>query len=149
MSPFRVLIRVRYAECDAQNIVFNARYGDYVDLAATELLRELFGGYDKLLERGIDSQVVRFLVDWKSPARFDEVLEIGVETLRVGTTSYTLQMDFHEHHTKRDIALAEITYVMVSPRQHQKIPVPTFFRAALMTGAKGRVVSFSGLDIAG
>jgi acyl-CoA thioesterase FadM len=41
--PFRYLLRVRYGECDAQKIVYNARYGDYVDLAATEFLRAIWG----------------------------------------------------------------------------------------------------------
>src|SRR5262245_38413749 len=34
--PFRFLLRVRYGEVDAQKVVFNARWGDYVDLAVTE-----------------------------------------------------------------------------------------------------------------
>ena len=32
----RVLIRVRYGECDAQGVLFNARYMDLVDVAFTE-----------------------------------------------------------------------------------------------------------------
>ena len=31
-SRFRYYLRVRYGECDAQKVVFNARYADYVDL---------------------------------------------------------------------------------------------------------------------
>ena len=27
MTRFRLLLRVRYGECDAQQVVFNARYG--------------------------------------------------------------------------------------------------------------------------
>ena len=40
---FRFRFRVRYGECDAQQIVFNARWADYVDLATTEYTRVLFG----------------------------------------------------------------------------------------------------------
>ena len=36
---FRYYLRVRYQECDAQKVVFNARYGDYIDLACIEFLR--------------------------------------------------------------------------------------------------------------
>ena len=31
--PFRYYMRVRFQECDAQHVVFNARYGDYIDIA--------------------------------------------------------------------------------------------------------------------
>ena len=33
---FRLRLRVRYNECDAQGIVFNARWVDYVDIAVGE-----------------------------------------------------------------------------------------------------------------
>ena len=40
---FRHLLRVRYGECDPQNIVFNANYLLYFDVAFTELWREAVG----------------------------------------------------------------------------------------------------------
>ena len=36
---FRYYLRVRYQDCDAQKVVFNARYGDYFDVACIEFLR--------------------------------------------------------------------------------------------------------------
>ena len=30
--PFRYYLRVRYIECDAQKVVFNSRYSEYVDV---------------------------------------------------------------------------------------------------------------------
>ena len=35
-TPFRFRFRVRYGECDAQWVVFNARYADVVDIAVNE-----------------------------------------------------------------------------------------------------------------
>ena len=34
-NQFTLLLRVRYGECDAQEVVFNARYADYIDIAMT------------------------------------------------------------------------------------------------------------------
>ena len=74
MKPaFTFLLRVRYSECDAQKVVFNARYAEYVDIAATEFMRAIWGGYDHLLERGIDFQVVNLNINWLASAHFDEV----------------------------------------------------------------------------
>ena len=70
-EPFRYRFRVRYNECDAQRVVFNARYADYVDLAMTEFMRALGCGYTELLARGLDNQVVRLTLDWRAPARFE------------------------------------------------------------------------------
>jgi acyl-CoA thioester hydrolase len=146
-NAFKVLIRVRYGECDAQNVVFNARYGDYVDLATTEYVRELFGGYQQLLDQGIDNQVVRLATDWTSPARFDDVIAIGVATLRVGTSSYTLRLEFTDHASDRAIAISEITYVAVSPKNHKKLVLPEHFRETLLAGAGGKWVNYSGLSL--
>ena len=44
--PFVHQLRVRYHECDAQGIVFNAHHFAYFDVTLTELWREAFGSYD-------------------------------------------------------------------------------------------------------
>ena len=60
---FTLLLRVRYAECDAQQVVFNARYADYIDVAMTEYFREVVGGFQSLLDKGLDNQVVSLHID--------------------------------------------------------------------------------------
>jgi acyl-CoA thioester hydrolase len=144
---FKVFIRVRYAECDAQGVVFNARYADYVDVAATEYLRVLFGGYQSLLGRGIDNQVVRLGIDWTAPARFDDILEIDIETAHIGNSSYAFKLGFREYSSRRQLAVAEIVYVMVTPIEYRKQSIPDSFRKALQEGAKDKRVDFSGAHI--
>ena len=73
-NHFHYYLRVRYGECDAQKVVFNARYAEYIDLATTEFLRAL--GYGEQLFSGeLDFQLVKQTIEWKAPARFDQVLE--------------------------------------------------------------------------
>ena len=69
-APFRYYTRVRYQDCDAQHVVFNARYGDYVDLAITEFLRASFPERDPF-DGSLEIQVVRQLIEWKAPGRTD------------------------------------------------------------------------------
>ena len=54
MHPFVHRLRVRYHECDAQGVVFNANHVAYVDVALTELWRAVFGSYSSMVERGFD-----------------------------------------------------------------------------------------------
>ena len=143
--PFTLLLRVRYGECDAQHVVFNARYGDYADIAMNEFLRAVVGGYDKLLAAGLDTQVVRLETDFRSPARFDEVLAVTVETTSVGNTSFVLTMQMTQHGSDRLIATTAATYVMVTAKVHQKVRVPDDIRARLLAGAPGTVVNQAGL----
>lgn len=143
--PFTLKIRVRYGECDAQKVVFNARYGDYVDLAATEYYRALFGGYDQLIAQGYDTQVVRLDTHWRSPARFDDVLALAVSTQRIGTTSFTLRIEITEAATKRAITVSDITYVLVDATRFDKCEVPDALRQPLLAGAPGIVINQSGV----
>ena len=92
-EAFRYCLRVRYAECDAQKVVFNARYGDYVDLATTEFIRALGFG-EEVIDGRLDYQLVRQTTEWKAPARFDDVLALSVSAARLGTTSFTLAVEF-------------------------------------------------------
>ena len=54
-GPFVHRFRVRYHECDAQGIVFNANWFTYFDVTLTEWFRAAFGSYDALMgEHGVD-----------------------------------------------------------------------------------------------
>lgn len=139
-DEFCYLLRVRYAECDAQKVVFNARYGDYVDVAVGEYMRAIWGDYDDILARGIDNQVINYNITWKRPARFDDVLAITVKPKKIGNTSYTLQIDFYHNERAELIASAEIVYVMVSLGDHIKMPIPEDMRQSLQAGAKDKTI---------
>lgn len=143
-NAFEFKLRVRYGECDAQQVVFNARYADYADLAVTEYFRCLFGGVIALLQQGFDTQVVRFAIDWKAPARFDDVLAIRIRPGRVGNTSFTLLLNFVNAASGQDVAQAEIVYVLVRAHAHEKLSINDNFRAKLLAGAPGVRINHSG-----
>lgn len=144
-KPFQYLLRVRYGECDGQLVVFNARYGDYVDVAGTEYFRALFGGYHKLLEQGLDNQVVKLSTSWTAPAKFDDVLVISVETSHIGTTSFSLRLSFNRHLTNEALAVSDITYVFVDSHTYQKTPIPNEIRTKLQDGAKNIIIDHAGV----
>lgn len=140
-EPFRILLRVRYAECDAQGIVFNSRYGEYMDVASGEYSRAVFGGVDG--STGVDWRLVRQVTEWKAPARFDDVITISVTTARIGTTSFTLNATFRRHPDGPLLATVETTYVVVNPETGEKKPIPERHLASLERGAPGVVVNFA------
>ncbi len=144
-KEFCYLLRVRYSECDAQKVVFNGRYVDYVDLAVTEFMRVVWGDYNDILAKGIDNQVVKLTIEWKAPAHFDDILAITVKLIKIGSSSYTLQIDFYNYETKKSIASAEIIYVMVSASQFTKLEIPEDFREQLEKGASGISIDHAGL----
>jgi acyl-CoA thioester hydrolase len=142
-GPFRYYLRVRYGECDAQKVVFNARYGDYVDLATSEFLRAL--GYEQQLFTGeLDFQLVKQTFEWKAPARFDQVLEVSVTARHIGNTSFTLLSEFRIAGEERMIVTAETVYVLVEQHTLNKTPIPPGLRASLERGALGVTTDHAG-----
>jgi len=142
---FRFLFRIRYHECDAQKIVFNARWGEYVDLASTEYTRRLFGSVDPEVS-GIDWRLVRQTIEWKAPGRFDEVIEARVHTVRVGTTSFTLATEFVRWPDSAPLVTAETVYVATHPTTGTKQPVSDEHRHKLEAGAAEIVVDHAGSE---
>ena len=134
MKPFTYYLRVRYGECDAQKVVFNSRYGDYVDVAVNEFLRAL--GYESQLVSGeLDFQLVKQTTEWRGPARFDQVLAAGVSASRISTTSFTFTTEFRIAGDDRVICTVETVYVMVDAQTLTKKPIPDDIRAAFERGA--------------
>ena len=141
---FRYYLRVRYSECDAQKVVFNANYGDYVGIAVTEFLRSLPVDHDMIDGSTIDYQVVKQTLEWRSPARFDEVLEVSVAVSHIGTTSFTTSTGFRVAGENRVVALAETVRVLMDPETMTKLVIPDYLRLALERGAPGEVVDHAG-----
>src|SRR5687767_15336199 len=87
-EPFVHALRVRYHECDAQGIVFNANWFTYFDVTLTEWFREAFGSYGALVtDHGVDVVLAETTARFRGSARFDEELEIAVAVESLGRTS--------------------------------------------------------------
>lgn len=139
---FRYRLRVRYGECDAQKIVYNARYAEYVDLAATEFLRAVWG--DAMFGGGFDYRLVKQTIEWKAPARWDDVVEIAVAATRLGTTSFVLGMELRVVGADAPGVRAETTYVLVGEHSQEKLAIPDELRRTLEAGAADVLVDHAG-----
>jgi acyl-CoA thioester hydrolase len=144
-GPFRYYLRVRYGECDQQGVVYNARYGDFVDLASTEFLRAAFAPLN-CFDGSFEFQVVKMLIEWTGPARFDDTLAIDVSLKHLGNTSYTLGFALRRAGEDNTLVTAETVNVHVDPKHWIKAPLPEDFRAKLTAAAKGQVVDHAGYN---
>jgi acyl-CoA thioester hydrolase len=126
--PFVHRLKVRYAECDMQGHVFNSHYLTWFDIAHTELLREAFGPYDRLVENGVEFVVAEASVRYLAPARFDEELDISV-ALEEPTNS-SLVSRFEVRHEDDLLAEGTLRHVCVDATSFTKAPWPEELRAA-------------------
>jgi acyl-CoA thioester hydrolase len=141
--PFRYSLRVRYSECDAQHVVYNAKYGEYFDLAATEFLRTAFAP-QSIFDGTFEFQVVKLLVEWTGPARFDDTLDVFVRPTRFGTTSFTLGFEIVRRGEPKPIVTGETVNVLVDPKTWTKKPLDETMKRQLSSKATGRAVDQAG-----
>jgi YbgC/YbaW family acyl-CoA thioester hydrolase len=129
---FRFLdpLRVRWAEVDVQNIVFNGHYLMYFDTAVAGYWRAMALPYHATMHAlGGDLFVRKATVEYLASAAYDDALNVGVRLTRLGTSSMTLQCAVF----KRDQALVhgELVYVYADPATQTSRPVPQALRDTL------------------
>lgn len=115
-------LRVRWAECDAQGIVFNANYFAFYDLAIWEWTKAL--GY-KGWEDAPQFVTAHAECDFKNAAHFDEDLDIGIRAARFGTKSMEVATAIFRGDELLNIG--KVNYVYVTPGTTQSAPLPEEF----------------------
>jgi len=109
---FHTPVRVRWMECNAQRIVFNGAYMGYLEVGQSEYFRNLGFSIYLVGRRGFfDTAVVKTVLEFKSPARVDNMLDLYVRLGEFGNTSFHLEMEIYKQQS--DILLTVIHGVYV------------------------------------
>jgi len=127
--PFVHRLRVRYNECDAQGIVFNAHHFAYFDITLTELWREAFGSYDAMVQAGSDVVVVDAQASFNGSPRFDDELAIEMTITNLGTSS--MRSEFAERRGDEVLVTGRMAHVFVDPATMGKQEIPADVREKL------------------
>src|SRR4051812_46330581 len=124
-------LRVRWAEVDKQDIVFNGHYLTYFDVAVTEYWRAIGLPYPQTTaQSGTELYTVKATVEYRSPARYDDWLDIDLRCTRLGRSSLTLALRIRRVHD--DLADGELVYVNADPVMRRSAPLPATLRAAIL-----------------
>ena len=123
-------LRIRWAEVDRQDIVFNGHYLTYFDLGMTEYLRAMGFPYPAgLLDAGSDLFVVKATVEYKASARYDDEIDIYCRVSRIGRSS--IQFLFEIYRDNDLLVTGENIYVNADPNTKQSASVPQVLRDAI------------------
>ena len=76
MKEDKIALRVRYSETDQMGVVYHGSYVPYFEIGRVEWLRNKGISYKELEESGIALPIVSMHINYKKPARYDELLTI-------------------------------------------------------------------------
>lgn len=112
-------IRVYYEDTDAGGVVYHANYICFFERARTEFLRQ--GGFSQqqLLAEDIAFVVKKLSIDYKSPARLDDLLTIKTIITEVKKATIV----FNQQLWKDDICLSEATVIVASVNLTKMKPI--------------------------
>lgn len=120
-------LRVRWAEVDMQGIVFNGHYLTYFDVAFTEYWRAT--GLPTVMQQAAEGREMfarKATIEYQAPARFDDVLDIGVRCAAFGRTSVRFILEIHlgDQH----LITGELVYVYADTTLRKGVPWPQEWR---------------------
>ena len=122
---FHTPLRVRWKEGDAQRIVYYGAYLDYMEIGQAEYYRNLGFSIYQLGERGyFDTAVVKVTVEYRAPARVDDLLEAYVRVSHIGSTSIVMDMEIHLSGSDTLTTQGQVVYAGFDPATGTKRPVP-------------------------
>lgn len=122
--------RVRFAEVDAQSVVFNSRYLEYADIVLTEFMRACeipMSGPD-----AFEVHVVQASVHYRRPLRFDEQVSGWARAAKVGRSSMLFEIELRVDGEDEARATIELAYVHVDLTTGRPAEVPAAIRVRLL-----------------
>ncbi len=85
-------IRVRYADTDQMQIVYNGKYLEYFEVGRTELLRSRGLSYAEFEDSGTRLPLVEAHCRFHQPARYDDIMIVRSEVQEIPRS--TLRIDY-------------------------------------------------------
>ena len=123
-------LRVRWAEVDLQKIVFNGHYLMYFDTAVAGWWRALALPYHETMAALAGDLFVRkATVEYEASARYDDLVDVGVRTARIGNSSMVLACAVFRG--DQLLVTGELVYVFADPATQKSQPLPQDLRDVL------------------
>lgn len=131
MKSFHWPVRVYWEDTDAGGVVYYANYLKFMERARSEWLRGHGFEQDVLRdEAGVVFVVRRVEIDYLSPARFNDQLDVSVALHDVRPASLSVRQELIRGATH--LAKAEVTLACVDAVRFKPVKIPTLLIETLV-----------------
>jgi len=120
-------VRVYYEDTDAGGIVYHSNYLNFAERARTEMVRELGISQRAMLEEGEGTAfaVRSAMIDFRRPAKLDDLLSVETEVIAIGGASVDLDQRIIRAEDGTELVRigVRLGYITLSGKP-ARIPVP-------------------------
>lgn len=112
--------RIYYEDTDAGGVVYHGRYLGFFERGRTEFFRDRGFSVQQLHKDGTIFPVVRMEIDFRSPARLDDLVRVESKIVASGNTSFTMQQRLLRVHDNKLLVEGKVTLVCVNAAMKPK-----------------------------
>jgi len=118
-------LRVRYGETDQMGVVYYGNYAQFLEQGRTEWLRELGFSYKWMEENDVLLPVTNLNIDYKLPARYDDVISITTRLRKIPT--FRIEFDYEIHNEQDELlVIASTTLVFINSITNKLMKAPDY-----------------------
>lgn len=122
--------KVGFADVDPAGIVFYPRYFEMINATIENWFRSVGYGFDQMiLQDGYAVPTAIIQVDFKTPSRLDDLVELELQLVRLGRSSIGLQINIQCEGELR--AVVQQTLVFIRMEGNKPVRIPDSLRAGL------------------
>ena len=126
---FSHTLRVRWAEVDKQDIVFNGHYLTYFDVGITEYYRTIGKPYpEAILAEGSDLYANKAEIEYHASAGYDDMIDVCVRVSRIGRSSFEFAIELYR--ANELLVSGSLIYVNADPETRKSAPLPESLKIA-------------------
>jgi acyl-CoA thioester hydrolase len=124
-------LRVRWAEVDRQDVVFNGNYFLYFDVAIAEYWRAIRFDYPAdLVKLGMDIFAIKATAEFHGSATYEDELDVCCRVSRIGRSSMTFH--FGIWRGAEQLTSGELVYVNADLKTRKSAPWPESLKSAIL-----------------
>ena len=112
--------RIYYEDTDAGGVVYHGRYLGFFERGRTEFFRDRGLSVQQLHEEGIIFPVVRMEIDFRYPARLNDLVRVESKIIAAGNTSFTMQQRLLRVPDDKLLTEGKVTLVCVNKAMKPK-----------------------------
>jgi acyl-CoA thioester hydrolase len=130
MEYHQIQIRVRYSETDQMRVVYHGNYAQYFEIGRVEWLRNKGISYKWMEENGIMLPVVSLTMNYRKPARYDELLTL--KTILKNKTSVKIEFEYELYNESDELlTTGNSILVFVDMKTGRPVAPPEYISAIL------------------
>jgi acyl-CoA thioester hydrolase len=129
-------IRVRYADTDQMQFVYNGKYLEYFEVGRTEMLRHYDLPYHIIEDKGFQLPLLEAYVKYNSPAYYDDVLKIKAFVKEMPLFKIHIDYSITRNEEKEIVAEGFTTHVFINKNSKKAVRPPDFFIEAIKKNYK-------------